>query len=67
MNAAHPIDEKQTDYNKVAEIKYSTIPNLQKRLTEIEQQLEDVKQQGKSGINDMVQPEDIATIISKRT
>lgn len=61
------IAEKQTDYNKVAEIKYSTIPGLQKRLTEIEQKLEEVKQQGKSGINDIVQPEDIATIISKRT
>ena len=61
------IAEKQTDYNKVAEIKYSIIPGLQKRLTEIEQKLESVKQQGKSGINDIVQPEDIATIISKRT
>jgi len=61
------IAEKQTDYNKVAEIKYSTIPGLQKRLSEIEKKLDEVKQQGKSGINDMVQPEDIATIISKRT
>lgn len=61
------IAEKQTDYNKVAEIKYSTIPSLQKRLSEIEKQLEEVKQQGKSGINDIVQPEDIAAIISKRT
>lgn len=61
------IAEKQTDYNKVAEIKYSKIPKLQKRLTDIEQKLNEVKQQGKSGINDIVQPEDIATIISKRT
>lgn len=61
------IAEKQTDYNKVAEIKYSTIPNLQKQLTDIEQKLAEVKQQWKSGINDIVQPEDIAIIISKRT
>lgn len=61
------IAEKQTDYNKVAEIKYSKIPELQKRLADIEQKLDEVKQQGKSGINDIVQPEDIATIISKRT
>jgi ATP-dependent Clp protease ATP-binding subunit ClpB len=39
------IAEKQTDYNKVAEIKYSTIPNLQKQLTDIEQKLAEVKQQ----------------------
>ncbi|HCB51851.1 TPA: hypothetical protein DEP21_04800 [Patescibacteria group bacterium] len=42
------IAEKQTDYNKVAEIKYGKIPTLQKRLTDIEGKLEAVKKQGKS-------------------
>lgn len=38
------IAEKQTDYNKVAEIKYGKIPELQKKLEHIEQRIEDAKQ-----------------------
>jgi ATP-dependent Clp protease ATP-binding subunit ClpB len=33
------IAEKQTDYNKVAEIKYSQIPTLEKKLHDIENKL----------------------------
>jgi len=39
------IAEKQTDYNKVAEIKYSKIPALQKQLDEIESKIEEAKKQ----------------------
>lgn len=59
------IAEKQTDYNKVAEIKYWEIPKLNQRLQEIEKLKEDDK--SKSHIKDIVQEEDIAIIISKRT
>lgn len=60
------IAEKQTDYNKAAEIKYGTIPSLQKRLQEIEAKILDL-QKASSRINDSVQPEDIAMIIAKWT
>lgn len=60
------IAEKQTDYNKVAEIKYAKIPALQKRLEEIDLKIAE-KQKTASRINDSVQPEDIAMIISKWT
>lgn len=61
------IAEKQTDYNKVAEIRYGKIPQLQKQLTDFEKRNEDLKQQGKLIIKDIVEPEDIAMIISKWT
>jgi ATP-dependent Clp protease ATP-binding subunit ClpB len=60
------IAEKQTDYNKVAEIKYAKMPALQKRLEEIDLKIAE-KQKTASRINDSVQPEDIAMIISRWT
>jgi ATP-dependent Clp protease ATP-binding subunit ClpB len=39
------IAEKQTDYNKVAEIKYSKIPVLQKQLDDIEQKTQEAKKE----------------------
>lgn len=59
--------EKQTDYNKTAEIKYSQIPALEKQLQEIESKIEESKASWKIVIKDMVDEEDIATIISKWT
>ena len=38
------IAEKQTDYNKAAEIKYSKIPELEKKLNEIEEKIEKSKE-----------------------
>jgi ATP-dependent Clp protease ATP-binding subunit ClpB len=39
------IAEKQTDYNKVAEIRYGKIPELQKKLKEVEGKIEKAKKE----------------------
>ena len=56
------IAEKQTDYNKAAEIRYNTLPEKQKELNELEH-----KEDESEIHNDIVWSEDIATIISKWT
>lgn len=56
------IAEKQTDYNKVAQIRYGDIPQLQKELSELEH-LESESHFHK----DTVDAEDIAAIIAKWT
>ena len=56
------IAEKQTDYNKAAEIRYNTLPEKQKELAELEN-----KEAENDIHNDIVEAEDIATIIAKRT
>ena len=56
------IAEKQTDYNKAAEIRYNTLPEKQKELEKLEVQAEE-----NDIHNDIVEAEDIATIISKWT
>ncbi|HRU50209.1 MAG TPA: AAA family ATPase [Candidatus Absconditabacterales bacterium] len=61
------VAEKQADYNKVAEIKYSQIPGLEKKLEEIEAKIQEAKEKGKIIIKDIVEEDDIASIISKRT
>lgn len=57
------IAEKNTDYNKVAEIKYSQIPALEKEL----ERLENHNQEGQTTIKDIVEPEDIASVVAKWT
>ncbi len=59
--------EKQTDYNKVAELRYGKIPELQKKLKELEQKIEQAKKEWKLVIKDVVEAEDVAAIISKWT
>lgn len=59
--------EKQTDYNKVAEIRYGKIPEKQKELEEVENSIEKAKKEWKLIIKDVVEPEDIAYVISKWT
>ena len=61
------IAEKQTDYNKVAEIKYSQIPAKQKELKQIEKKIENSKAEWNIILKDIVETEDIAVIIAKRT
>lgn len=61
------IAEKQTDYNKVAEIKYSQIPKIQEELEKLEKNIEKAKQDGTIHLKDVVEAEDIAVIIAKRT
>lgn len=57
----------QSDYNKVAELKYSRIPALQKELTWLEEDIEKAREEWNLLIKDQVDPSDIAAIISKRT
>ncbi len=59
--------EKQTDYNKVAELRYGKIPELQKKLDEVEKKIEQAKKEGRLVIKDVVEAEDVASIISKWT
>ena len=61
------IAEKNTDYNKVAELKYSEIPKLETELEKIEQQIAESQKEGLITIKDIVEPEDIAAIIAKWT
>ncbi|HRX63939.1 MAG TPA: AAA family ATPase, partial [Candidatus Absconditabacterales bacterium] len=61
------IAEKQTNYNKAAEIKYSKIPDLEAKLKNIENKIDQSKKEGKILIKDIVEEEDIALIISKWT
>ncbi len=53
------VAEKQTDYNKVAEIRYSKIPQITKELEQI--------QEVKPSWSDRVTAEDIAQVVAKRT
>lgn len=59
--------EKQTDYNKVAELRYAKIPQLQKSLQELEDKLESQRKMWVSYLKDSVDSQDIAIIISKWT
>lgn len=61
------IAEKQTDYNKVAEIMYGTLPQKRKQLEEIENKIEASKKTGNIVMKDIVEEEDIAAIISRWT
>ena len=56
------IAEKQTDYNKVAEIRYDLLPKKQKELEDLEKQ-----EENSSYHKDTVDTEDIAAVIAKRT
>lgn len=59
--------EKQTDYNKVAELRYGQLPALQAQLEEIEHTIEQERASGQLAVNDVVTPENIAQVISRWT
>ncbi len=59
--------EKETDFNKAAEIRYWKIPEIQKQLQQVEERVQKAKQDGILTLKDIVEAEDIAVIISKRT
>lgn len=61
------VAEKQTDYNKVAEIRHVQIPKLQQELQQVEQELESATAKGSLVLRDRVEAEDIAAIIAKWT
>ena len=59
--------EKQTDYNKVAEIRYGKIPKVNNELKQLEEKIEKAKTEWRLVIKDIVEPEDIAAVVSKWT
>lgn len=59
--------EQQGDYNKVAEINYAKVPALTNEIATLEQQLETIREQPWSGLQDSVTAEDIAVIIARWT
>lgn len=59
--------EKQTDYNKVAELRYGQLPTLQSQLQELESRIQQERANGQLHVNDIVTPEDIAQVISRWT
>ncbi len=59
--------QRQGDLNKVAEILYGEIPNLEKEVEEEEKKLKEIQENGKSLLKEEVDAEDIAAIISKWT
>lgn len=61
------IAEKDTDYNKVAELRYGKIPALQKQLEMLDEKIEQARASGQLTVRDVVMPEDIAIIIAKWT
>ncbi len=61
------IAEKDTDYNKVAELRYGKIPALQKQLESLDEKIEQARASWQLTVRDVVMPEDIATIIAKWT
>ncbi len=58
---------QKSDYSLSAEITYGKIPALEKELVMIDNQIEQAKHDGTLVIDDQVEPEDIARIISRRT
>lgn len=58
--------EREGNYDKVAEIRYGDIHNLEKQLEELNTQLEEIQKEGKL-LNEEVSEEDIAEIVSKWT
>ncbi len=59
--------QRQGDLNKVAEILYGEIPNLEKELEQEQARLKEIQKDGSSMLKEEVDAEDIASIISKWT
>lgn len=59
--------QKNADRTAVAEIQHGKIPVLKKELDDLVQKLEQAKKDGTLWLNDRVEAEDIAGIISRRT
>ncbi len=58
--------ERETDLNKVAEIQYGRIPDLERRITEVTAHLDQL-QTGNRMLKEEVDAEDIAEVVSKWT
>jgi ATP-dependent Clp protease ATP-binding subunit ClpB len=59
--------QRQGDLNKVAEILYGEVPNLEKELKEEQDRIEELQKDGTSMLKEEVDANDIADIISKWT
>jgi ATP-dependent Clp protease ATP-binding subunit ClpB len=59
--------QRQGDLNKVAEILYGEVPNLEKQLKEEHDRIEELQKDGTSMLKEEVDANDIADIISKWT
>jgi ATP-dependent Clp protease ATP-binding subunit ClpB len=58
--------ERRGDLNKAAELRFGTLPGLEKQLTEMEQRLADQQQRGRM-LREEVDEEDIAQTVAKWT
>lgn len=67
LRAQADLATQRSDYNTSAEIIYGKIPQLEKELEKLEDDIEKSKQDWTMSINDQVDPEDIANIISRWT
>ncbi len=59
--------ERMLDFEAVAKIRYSQIPNLEQQIAKLEASLLDLKNAGKSQIREKVESSDIATVVAKWT
>ena len=59
--------EREYDLNRAAELKYGTLPSLQKRLEEEEAKAEENKDKGNSLLRDRVTEDEIARIVERWT
>lgn len=59
--------EREGDFSRAAEIRYGNLPEVQKRLEEYNQKLQEVQASGTQLLKEEVDAEDIAQIVSKWT
>jgi len=59
--------ERETNYNKVAEIRHGKIPAIHQELQEIDRKIAEAVEKGDVVIKDYVDASDIAQVIAKRT
>jgi len=59
--------ERMADFQKVAEIKYGSIPNTEKDIKKAEGELKKIQEEGKRILKEEVVEEDIARIVSRWT
>ncbi len=59
--------QRAGDYTKAAEIRYGRIPEVERKIKEIENKLDELAREGKRLLKEEVDAEDIAEVISKWT
>ena len=61
------IKERKGELRKVAEIRYGTIPNLEREIEELQEKLDSIQKDGKGVLKEDVTEEDIGTVVSRWT